>query len=341
MREFHYILKASSTEEIVRAQTELLASSACEGASVVFKRYFLSDPSIQSKELPVEQGAVAYIGQPPLDGSAVAVWLYLVKDAEVEYGPGFTVVKADGAEHLFTAGMVASGQDSEAQTRRILEDYEAELLSKGLSISDNCIRTWFYCKDIDNRYAGLVKARRENFETVGLTSRTHYIASTGIAGVSPVEDAFVQMDAWSVKGDFSQKYIYGSSHLNPTYEYGVTFERGVKVDFSGFSHILISGTASIDNKGNVLHIGDVVSQTLRMLENVEVLLSEAGAGWDSVNQILVYLRNKEDYLAVAPIFERKFPSVPYVITHAPVCRPDWLIEMECIATIPSLSCPRA
>ena len=72
-------------------------------------------------------------------------------------------------------------------------------------------------------------------------------------------------------------------------------------------------------------------QTLRMWENVEKLLEEAGNDWSDVKQILVYLRYADDYSVVAPMFKGKFPDTPYVILLAPVCRPDWLIEMECIA----------
>lgn len=68
-----------------------------------------------------------------------------------------------------------------------------------------------------------------------------------------------------------------------------------------------------------------------MWENVEKLLEEAGNNWSDVQQILVYLRNPEDYNVVAPMFADKFPDTPFVILLAPVCRPDWLIEMECIA----------
>ena len=319
-------MRASSVEEILGLQAQIP-----DADKYAFKRYFLIDAAVQRPMLPYEDGAVSYIQQPPLDGSAIAVWLYVIDDAEIIRSEHRTLVRADDAELLFTAGITSEGADSEAQTRGILEDYSASLSAEGLSIADNCVRTWFHCRDIDDRYAGLVKARKEFFDTVGLTAQTHYLASTGIAGTSPVSGALVQMDALAVSGNFSQRYLYGATHLNPTWEYGVTFERGVKVDFAGKSHTLISGTASIDNKGRVLHIGDVASQTMRMIENVEVLLAEARSGWKSVKQILVYLRNAKDYRVIAPIFEKRFPDIPFIITLAPVCRPDWLIEMECMA----------
>ncbi len=103
------------------------------------------------------------------------------------------------------------------------------------------------------------------------------------------------------------------------------------MEYGDRGHIYISGTASIDNKGNVLHIGDIEKQTLRMWENVEKLLEEGGMGMDDIMQIVVYLRDTADTTIVQRMFSEKFPGVPYVLTLAPVCRPTWLIEMECIA----------
>ena len=81
---------------------------------------------------------------------------------------------------------------------------------------------------------------------------------------------------------------------------------------------------------------DVAQETmLRMWENVETLLAEGGAGFGDVTQIVVYLRDGADYDVVRKMFEEKFPETPFVITLAPVCRPQWLIEMECMAIIPN------
>lgn len=68
-----------------------------------------------------------------------------------------------------------------------------------------------------------------------------------------------------------------------------------------------------------------------MWENVNALLSEGGMSMDDILQIVVYLRDTADYAVVSQMFAKRFPQTPYVITLAPVCRPAWLIEMECIA----------
>ena len=95
--------------------------------------------------------------------------------------------------------------------------------------------------------------------------------------------------------------------------------------------VLISGTASINNRGEVMYAGDVRRQTERMWENVEALLKEADCGFGDVGHIIVYLRDIADYAVVKEMFDKRFPDTPRVITLAPVCRPGWLVEMECMA----------
>ena len=68
-----------------------------------------------------------------------------------------------------------------------------------------------------------------------------------------------------------------------------------------------------------------------MWENVEALLNEAECSFDDLAQAIVYLRDPADYQVVKDMFEQRFPHLPKVILLAPVCRPGWLIEMECIA----------
>ena len=49
---------------------------------------------------------------------------------------------------------------------------------------------------------------------------------------------------------------------------------------------------------------------------------------------MVYLRDVADYALVNKMFRERFPDIPYVILWAPVCRPGWLVEMECMALLP-------
>ena len=121
-------------------------------------------------------------------------------------------------------------------------------------------------------------------------------------------------------------------NMNPTHEYGVTFERGTKVTYGDRSHYYISGTASIDNKGNIVFQNDVLKQTERALINIKALLSGYNADIDDLKIMIVYLRDYSDYQVVNNYLKGRFNgSIPYIILNAPVCRPGWLVEIEGIA----------
>ena len=47
--------------------------------------------------------------------------------------------------------------------------------------------------------------------------------------------------------------------------------------------------------------------------------------------MIVYLRDISDYGVVKGIMNDRFSDIPKAIVLAPVCRPGWLIETECIA----------
>ena len=113
------------------------------------------------------------------------------------------------------------------------------------------------------------------------------------------------------------------------------FERGTAVSYGDRKHIFLSGTASIDNKGEIVYPGDILKQTGRMMENISALLEEAGASIGDIMQAIVYLRDPADYENVQKYISTHYPELPHLIVLAPVCRPGWLIETECVAIIPA------
>lgn len=309
------------------------------GGASVFKRYFLSDAANQKNQLlaavPESPAcSCSIVEQPPLNGTKVALWAYLLTDVEKQSFENNMYVTRHGAyTHLWRGTATLPEGDSHYQTTKLLDELTLQLMGERGTLADNCVRTWFFVQNIDVNYAGVVKARNEVFEAQNLTAKTHFISSTGINGRGADYNASVQLDSYSVIGlvPGQMRYLYAPDYLNPTYEYGVSFERGTYVDYGDRRQVFISGTASIDNKGNVLHLGDIRRQTERMWENVAALLAEADCNFSDVGQMIVYLRDPADYAVVSQMFEARFPNVPKVIVHAPVCRPGWLIEMECMA----------
>lgn len=318
---------------------ERLLSDELPGAVAVFKRYFLSDAANQASMLQAAlEGtpacALSIIEQPPLDGTKVALWVYLQTHVQPrQLAHGDLEVSHGGYRHLWSASNSHRAPHSEGQTHQLLTDYAARLKEQGCSLANNCIRTWFFVQNVDVNYGGVVKARNEVFLTHNLTKNSHFIASTGIAGRHAHHEVLVQMDAYAVDGlaPGQVHHLYAPTHLNPTHEYGVSFERGTYIDYGDRRHVFISGTASINNRGEVMHPGDIRRQAERMCENVEVLLAEASCTFEQVGHLIIYLRDIADHAVVQAMFEERFPHIPKVYLQAPVCRPGWLIEMECMA----------
>ena len=124
------------------------------------------------------------------------------------------------------------------------------------------------------------------------------------------------------------------SHLRPTILYGVTFERGLRVRFGDRSHLYISGTASINSQGEVLHEGDAGLQTRRAVENVRALLEAQSATLADLAYVIAYVRNVHDRQQVRKVLDEELgEGTPLVFAEAAVCRPAWLMELEGVAII--------
>ena len=303
----------------------------------VFARCFLSDAANHgeaAREVLARLGcAVSIVQQPPQHGRA-ALWLWAMENATSEQVRHDTWrTETEHGTHFFSVTRPETMGGPYGQTRELLEGYSRTLEDMGLSLERNCQRTWFFVSDIDNNYQGLVQARNDIFNRHGLTTDTHFISSTGIAGCSGKSGQLVIMDAYAFapKGGCSVGYLYAPAHLNRTSDYGVSFERGTVLGYGGESHIFISGTASIDNKGGIVHSGVSTEQFRRMAENVNALLAEAGCTADDIVSAIVYIRDTADFHNIGRLCREYLKGAPYVLTLAPVCRPGWLVEMECMA----------
>lgn len=303
------------------------------GLKPVFRRFFFSDILNQSRQIEGVSfdSPVSYVQQPPLNGSKLGLWVVFHQDGDFrETSEG---VWEDSHGTIFFENVSTGGSNSYDATVSMLTKVAGELRRRNCSLLENCIRTWFVVHDVDTNYDGVVKGRNHVFEREGLTRDTHFIASTGIGGSPEDRHSKVSFNALCNLNlrPGQMGYLYGASHLNPTIEYGVAFERGTTVDFEDRRRVYISGTASIDNKGEILFPDDIHRQTERMIENIMVLLEEGGCGKGDIAHLLVYLRDLSDAGAVDAIFERELPGIPRILLLAPVCRPGWLVETECMA----------
>ncbi len=128
--------------------------------------------------------------------------------------------------------------------------------------------------------------------------------------------------------------------LNEAYAYSKpsSFSRGMRIDLNGLVILLISGTASIDDNGNSVHIGDFPAQLRRTFDNITGLLASEGATWHDIVRTTCYLRDIErDYdvfNAGRTAFYKEQGLDPLPAStgiQAILCRPELLVEIEAIA----------
>jgi enamine deaminase RidA (YjgF/YER057c/UK114 family) len=353
------------SDQAKHAYRRLFAALQAEGASpgdLVCEKVFLSDIQAQIAEVqrirrdfyqadPGSDGAlpaVSYVEQPPVDpermceiqASATLPRRGFVRRMRAIAEPpalaSGMLLEIGGARTLFlgnvTGGRAGDGMGFEEQAAAMFRRAEACLRREGMSFRD-VVRTWIHIDRMQKHYAALNRARNEFFTARGIEPAP---ASTGIQGRIHPPDRLCALDLRAIPGNGSARArpIHAPG-MNEASEYGAAFSRGMRVTLDDRTIVYISGTASIDEKGNVVRVGDIDGQANRMLMNVEQLLQGQGAGVSDLVSAVTYLKEPGHAAPFREVCRRRgFPErIPNTLCVAEVCRPEWLCEMEAVAVL--------
>ena len=104
------------------------------------------------------------------------------------------------------------------------------------------------------------------------------------------------------------------------------------------TNVFLRGQVSQDlETRETLYVGDPKLQTRKTMENIDLLLKEAGSCMDHVCRIVVYLvdiRYREEvYQEMGKWLKGVYPCSTGLVVPA-LARPDWLVEIEVTAVIP-------
>jgi enamine deaminase RidA (YjgF/YER057c/UK114 family) len=144
----------------------------------------------------------------------------------------------------------------------------------------------------------------------------------------------------SAHNPIRKKAMSAPKALNEAYKYQrpSSFSRGMRLDIKGITILMISGTASVGESGETVHLGDFGAQTRRAYQNVTDLLKSEGATWKDVVRTTCYLRDIErDYeqfnLIRTEFFKQQGLDILPASTgiQAILCWPTLLFEMEAMA----------
>ena len=112
-------------------------------------------------------------------------------------------------------------------------------------------------------------------------------------------------------------------------QYGSSFSRAVELELPDLRRLYISGTASIDEQGKTVFIGDTAGQVRQTMEVVQAILHSREMDWGDVTRSLVYFKRGTD----APLFEKHrqengVPPFPAITVENDICRDELLFEIE-------------
>jgi enamine deaminase RidA (YjgF/YER057c/UK114 family) len=148
------------------------------------------------------------------------------------------------------------------------------------------------------------------------------------------------LEAVSRGATIEKKAMSAPGVLNEAYHYEKpsSFSRGLRIELGGIVILLISGTASVDEDGASVDVGDFRAQCRRTFLNITRLLESEGATWKDIVRTTCYLRDIErDYAAfneerTAFYQQQALDPLPASTgIQAILCRPELLVEIEAIA----------
>lgn len=353
-------LEAQARSMYSALRAGLGAQGAGPGA-IVAEKVFLSDVAHQAGRLRSVRRAVLSSGadgapdhaltliqQPPaarhvLCEAQVLAIVPAGPDAPRSWGlPGLphgasgSEVRLNGRRMLqisgITGGRPGEPLDFETQARSMFEAAEDCLAGRGLTFRD-VARTWVYVARIDRDYAAINRVRRDFYRSRGVFPPP---ASTGIGGLPERSGRLCALDLIARDGGCRDGWrILHAPTMNEAPSYGADFSRGALLPLAVGTTLFVSGTASIDALGHVVHVNDFEGQVDRMLHNVAQILAGEGLGLHHISSAVTYLKRprfRDVFLEVAR--RAGLPgSIPNTLCVAGVCRPEWLCEIEATVTL--------
>lgn len=109
------------------------------------------------------------------------------------------------------------------------------------------------------------------------------------------------------------------------------------ISVTGGRTVYISGQVSQDGQGNIVGQGDLLAQTQQVYKNLGIALAAAGASFNDVVKLNVYVVNyKPEHRAVLQSVREKHvnkdnPPASTLIGVQALARPEFMVEIEAVA----------
>ena len=353
---FYTLAPTYSISKFVKSYRTLLAEIQQKQEVVIFERVF---GDLQYKEylaqvkkeffsqLSQQEYPASYVEGSSTSGSPVAGIIIqtvedgknvaYIRDHDTVYGTRYFV---GSIERLAIEGVIDPLEATDFSSVVVKEDEMIDRISQTAEFNKRDLtRTWHYIYPIIDNYASFNNERRAYFERSGI----FYIqepqsvpASTCIEGRGG-DKGCSTMNLYYIKktDDVHIQRIFNKNQKEADskfYQYNPTFSRALQIQQPGLCELQISGTASIDKKGNTQHAGDAYSQIKKTMQLVDSLLKQTGMAFNDICYATFILKRKSDFQFVHKVMqELSYPEFPYISIVGNICRDDLLFELDGVA----------
>lgn len=101
--------------------------------------------------------------------------------------------------------------------------------------------------------------------------------------------------------------------------------------------LFTSGQVGTDSSGNLVGAGDCEAQSRQVMANLRAIIEATGATMQDVVKITCFLTDVNDYAAYSKVRSETWPNNPpasSTVMVAALVRPELLVEVEAIASVP-------
>ncbi len=100
--------------------------------------------------------------------------------------------------------------------------------------------------------------------------------------------------------------------------------------------VFVAGQVPINPRTGQLELGDIRSETRRVLKNIRAILEAAGSSLRDAVRIGVFLADLNDFQAMNEVFREFFPDDPPARTTVGAALPKMKVEIDCVARVKRL-----
>lgn len=309
----------------------------------------LAERASQLQERGLEVTPATYLdGRPAAGGNLAGLQLWGVsprqesrQQVETLSDTGGPIRCWSGPDFRLLALSQLTGEDGggsngvDEQAARMFTAARAQLRACGTDYP-GVVRTWIYLKRILDWYGEFNRVRTAYYQQwlPAEAEGTRVLpASTGIQGHSGSEECLMELLAAGGPGVKARPVLASARQASPLC-YGVSFSRAMALEVDGLTALFVSGTASLDLQGRVLHRDLPEQQYVESMLGLASILESQGGSLEDVCSATLFCKNADVYRSCLEVSRLlQLPELPVVPVLADVCRPDLLVELEAVAIL--------